>query len=101
MSYERWCAMQGFGARLAGDTSPTAQERADAKRARKAAKRRRDAELTRLGRKASRIQQMTANSCRPSAPIERWDEGRFWALAAETSRAWDRLHAIRRGEVQP
>lgn len=49
MSYERWCAMRGFGARLAGDTSPTAQERAKAKRARKAAKRRRDAERARRG----------------------------------------------------
>jgi len=101
MSYARWCAMQGFGARLRGDTSPTAQERAEAKRARKAAKRQRDAELTRMGREASRLQWMTADSCRPSAPIESWDEGLFWTLAAETSRAWDRLHAIRRGEGQP
>lgn len=54
MSYERWCAMRGFGARLAGDTSPTAQERAEAKRARKAAKRRRDAERTRLGQERAR-----------------------------------------------
>lgn len=54
MSYERWCAMRGFGARLAGDTSPTPQELAEAKRARKAAKRRRDAALTALGQRMSR-----------------------------------------------
>lgn len=54
MSYERWCAMRGFGARLAGDTSPTPQELAEAKRARKAAKRRRDAERTAAGQERAR-----------------------------------------------
>ena len=51
MRYEQWCAMRGFGARLSGDTSPTAQERAEAKRTRKAAKRRRDAERTEAGKR--------------------------------------------------
>lgn len=49
--YERWCAMRGFGARLANDTSPTPQELAESKRARKAAKRRRDAERTEEGKR--------------------------------------------------
>ena len=80
MSYEhdRWCAMwvrNGWEARV---------NAADRKRKRKAAKRRRDADLTRLGR-----------------DLARYRIGAWWYIdrgAVDTCR---RMRAIRRGEAHP
>lgn len=74
MRYDEWCSRLGFGARLPGDTSPTPLEAAEAKRERKAVKRRRDA--------------------------ERMEEARLFGTKAERAR-WARnmAEAIRRGDA--
>jgi hypothetical protein len=98
MRYDEWCSRLGFGARLPGDTSPTPLERAKAKRARKASKRRRNAELTRLGQEASRrhalhvawfIHEMHGEGPNPIAKDVSW-----WETRAI-------MQGIRRGEVTP
>lgn len=90
--YERWCAMRGFGARLAGDTSPTAQERAEAKRARKTAKRRRDAERTEAGRRGAR-EDMRVRAIAAGSP---WRLSAILAHPRWADMEWC-LHVYRRG----
>lgn len=100
MNYERWCAMRGFGARLAGDTSPTAQERAEAKRARKAAKRRRDAALAALGQQASEARAI-AETLWLIASLRGPLGDAFYRADAHEDDCRLTMGQIRRGEVVP
>lgn len=91
--YDQWCKRRGFGW-----SSMTRIERAKAKRARKAAKRRRDAALTALGQQASEARVVSnALAWRMSGPL-----GDAFHLADEyEDDCRMTMRQIRRGEVQP
>lgn len=92
-SYHQWCGLW---------VDANAWEKhviaADRKRARKAAKRRRDAELTRLGRVVAAEQTIGDTCWRMAVRLDDWLHGDHDARAAAARLA---MRTIHRGEVQP
>lgn len=91
--YEYWCQL-----RVPARSWFRGRGAAEAKRARKAAKRRRDAELSRLGRIAATEQMIGDTRWHMAVRLDDWIHGLHDESAASARAA---MRAIRRGEVVP